>query len=1509
MKKDTVLRIENYKSRLPHLKEKVILSITALTLALVMLTTVSFAWLSLSVSPEVSNVSTSIAANGNLEIALASGTLTDLTAPGATKLGDGDLPILEGNLTWGNLINLSDPQYGLSNLVLRPAGLNKDDLLGSPLYGADYVASGKHDGYIDSFRYATWQSTNPDDPNAPWEFTISNELGVRAISSTIMAESSGYAYGYQVKLDEAKDALREAQNAYISITNNIDIADGNKEKQFLESLATVMGAYMTANMNSTQSDNEHLVNATIDKATIEAFRDMFRAFIKVLEYEQEAIRKLANLQLYVIYGGDSSAYSEFATVDALIARKDNLTFSTPAGNVKLQLSGLNENISDLQKLQTNYEKLVTLCSDGGEIKWRDDGLGDIVNALVTVGTCTVNGTRVSSIGAEAALDLNNKTCSTIITNGVLYNFEKRTGAQMDVPNGTTALQQKYPKGLPVTAKGKRLGFEMSGTIYALISTNATTPSLFQKDLNYAAEKNTGGVAALSANDTYGFAIDFWVRTNAANSFLILEGNVLTESISIEVMGTDGEGNEVKLYVNTITTTDEATGEEITITEDVYQKDEKWYYNGTNTECTSIDSSNPPNEKIEIVENVIGYEGENRIWDNNAFLSTDSTTQGSGSCYVYYTETPEDMERSLKLLSAMNIAFVDAEGTLLAEGYMDTKNYFLDNGKVIVPMRLDANSITLSNPDGSETLAITRLEKNVAKLITAIVYLDGTKVGNQDVLAVSEIQGQMNIQFGSSAALNSVSDEKLASEYMTVSSSVADTEFNYDESVENNTPMTTKVSVNIAGTTPDSVTAFFVRAISSTQAIPLNGEGQVMTFTDKGEGKWEADYTFTSPGTYIIRSIWVDGIEYDLEPNSRPTVEVEGFSVRSLMWGTTTQITKDFMTASSSVSDNIILEFVTSDVNAMPTTVEGRFMRTDGNSVNVKFTRNADNVKWTGTATFLSSGEYTLEYLVFDGEYHPVDSSMQRVANVYLGMKTAVYTDSPLNFVLGYGIDGDPSNGMAANEENLLMKIKIMDDIGNEMKNLPDVKLYYSLSGYATEAKGLNADMEWNASSGYYEGEFLTKAGVFQFLYVKVGDNVIKTATTSPRFTIQSPTPPSFEVGNTTPWQYKPNYNEDPAKIIAKLKDTDGIDDSSMIGIISNGITEYRVPGSNQGDDGWQFTVPLYQGSQDGTWTLTRIEVVGIYHDGNVTTEETPYVIDLAGKDALTTTVLSTIQVKTSKSDDISFSGEFLQAHTLTNELLGGVTISDKNANALPGMNDTVKLVYTYGKDSLAKGGYTPNFNVPETVTITLKKDASGTYFTQDASALATFKYAGTYTLKELNFTFNSVTVTLTERDLPDAGIITVSSTAPAVKITGISTHSGIGTSTKGDYTATVYFGQSEVLDSCGSLAGYNYSHPYVTITLSGIGKATSATLTFTTTSNSGSVYLCTSNLSNNTSDTDSYTWTKDGTCQRYVGLWNSKTAGDSKTAAGTLTSTELVLSDASGSYTVDVTDITINNPS
>lgn len=1522
MKKDAALRVEEYRTRLPRLKERVIVAVALMMLGVIMLTTVSFAWITLAVNPEVSNISTSIASNGNLEIALASGTRGSLTVPGATQLGDGNLPVVQGNLTWGNLINLSDPSYGLSNIVLRPAGLNKDDLLGSPLYGADYDASGKHDSYIDSFAFAKWQSTKPDDPNAPWEFTVTDELGVRAISSTTMAESSGYAYDYKLLLDETKVALREAQNAYLSITNNVDITDGNKEKQFLESLAAVMGAYMTSNMNAeTEVD---LKDNVVPKEHLEGLRDMFNAFIYALELEQEAMRHLANLQLFVIYGGAEDR-PKLATVEAFLARyrENQLTYQVTTNgttkNVKLQISGLSENLSDLDKLKTNYDELVKICQKGGEIKWQTDGLNNIVNALVNVSTCTVNGTRVSSIGATAALDLNNTSCDTVITNGVLYNFEKRTGAHMDVPHGTTALEQKYPKGLPVKATGRRdvpvLGTqEMTGTIYANITTNAPSPSLFQKDINYAeSQKNTqGGALSLTANDTYGFAIDFWVRTNASGSFLTLEGNVLIEKIEKDVMGTDGDGNEVQLYVNTINTTDADTGEEISYTEDIYQKDGKWYYAGTNTEYESskIDNSNPPKKKVEIIENVIGYEGENRVWEDNAFLSIDSTTQGSGSCYVYYYNTPEDMERSLKLLSAMKIAFVDAEGNLMAEGFMDTEHYFDDNGKVIVPMVLAEDSITIKNPDGTETLAITNLDKNVAKLVTAIVYLDGTKIENKDVLAVSEIQGQMNIQFGSSVDLNSVSDEKLAGESMSVSASVDKTTFNYDESKASGTPMTTNVGVTIEGTTPGSVTAFFVRSISATQGIPMNGEGQIMEFTDQGGGKWASNFTFTMPGTYVLRSIWVDGIEYDLEPSDRPTVVVEGFTVSTLSWASGGSKTKNFLTAASSISDTVALKFVTEDVESMPSTVEGRFLRTDGNSVNVKFKRNTSNDTWYGDVSFLSSGDYTLEFLVFNGEYFPIENDMQLVAKVNLGMKVAVYTDSPLNFVFGYGIDENPANGMAANEENLIMKIKIFDDTGAEMKNLDNVKLYYALAGYKTEVNGLDADMEWNPVSGYYEGQFNTKPGVFEFLKVTAGDdNTIQTATTYPRFVIISPNPPEFDHANTVAWQYSPNND---AEMIVHLAEDNGIDESGVIAIITNGIDTFRVGGTDAGDDGWHFKVPTNaQGTQDGTWTLERIEFIGIFHDGKMTTEDDPYVIELVDQN-ITTTVLSTIKITTDKEDNISFDGEFLQEHTINNDTLGGITIVDKNGNALPGMDDTIELVYTYGKDSVAKGGYTINFPVDD-VKITLEKDATGTYFALDTDVL--FKYAGTYTLSSLSFTFDggsgSIPVTFTGNDLPEAGTITVSSTAPSVKITDVSPTgtfdadtTGVGSGHKSvtvpaftSTNATVYFKCSQ---SGLIFKRHNYSRPSVTITLSNIGNASSAELSFGADSH---VY-------NGTTKTGTYYWEANGKTSRNIGYYQSKTAQtDDKTPAGTITATVLTLKDAAGNtYTVDITDITINNP-
>jgi hypothetical protein len=186
---DTQKRIAEYKQLLPGLKERIVAVALLLVISLTMVTTTTFAWMVLSFSPEVTGVTTTVAANGNLEIALAK---PDGSLPGESAIGDSfateGQSLANANLTWGNLINLNDPAYGLDNLVLRPAQLNPALLLTSPLYGAEYGEDGRIIQLNSNFAYTTW---NPPTDDKPGYFGVSSDRGVRAISSsTISARSS-----------------------------------------------------------------------------------------------------------------------------------------------------------------------------------------------------------------------------------------------------------------------------------------------------------------------------------------------------------------------------------------------------------------------------------------------------------------------------------------------------------------------------------------------------------------------------------------------------------------------------------------------------------------------------------------------------------------------------------------------------------------------------------------------------------------------------------------------------------------------------------------------------------------------------------------------------------------------------------------------------------------------------------------------------------------------------------------------------------------------------------------------------------------------------------------------------------------------------------------------------------------------------------------------------------------------------------------------------------------------
>jgi hypothetical protein len=558
-----------------------------------------------------------------------------------------------------------------------------------------------------------------------------------------------------------------------------------------------------------------------------------------------------------------------------------------------------------------------------------------------------------------------------------------------------------------------------------------------------------GAPALVPSDTYGLAIDFWVRTNASDGYLTLQGNVLTVKDEVEVTGIDKNGDTVNIYTlsrelshevegeNGETTTETYTQsydlywleEEVTAEDGTTSKQKVWYNAATHSSFELQDGENP-RQKIETVETVIGYEGDNRVWegDQHAILSVNSTTQGSGSCYVYYADTPEDQARSLELLKYMKIAFIDSEGNLLAKAYMDTQRHFAANGKVTVPMVLENDSINIGTDDeGNPVFAITPLQKNAPMLVTAIVYLDGDGLTNDYVLASSDIEGQLNIQFGNNQLLHPIENETLYNAEMSISATVSPTEFSYDDG----TDMKSSIAVTIEGYEPNTVEAFFVRAINAQTGA--KEEKFVLNDADK-DGVWTADYKFLYPGTYILRSVTIDGIERELtvaEGSSFPTVTVKGFDIRNVTYN----INPNVFSVNNSYTGSVSLQFVTNDPDRMPKKVTGRFIREDGTTVNVNFTYDATTHIWSGNATFVSSGVYTMQYVILDGEYTELDEGNRFTTDVKLGIKVNVTSDTVTNFVMTP--DGNYPQTMD-------MTVIILDNNNNRITNVPDAELYYSL---------------------------------------------------------------------------------------------------------------------------------------------------------------------------------------------------------------------------------------------------------------------------------------------------------------------------------------------------------------------------------------------------------------------------------------------------------------------------------
>ena len=1312
MKTETKNRIASYKRALPRMKERVVAAGFAVLLAAVIAVSATFAWVTLSRAPEVSAVATTLAANGALEIALSK---TDGSEPSDADFDESlglSTDVTVTNLQWGNLINISDPRYGIDDLELRPAQLNTGSLTTSPLWGAVYGVDGRVEKLNSKYTYATWD-------NSKNVFLASDNKGVRAISSYTIAalEVGGEEYAdFEARYSKVLNAHTDVGATYYAgMTGSIG------------GLGNVMSTYLQSKLNE-KGYGTGDKNIALTTAQLQAVCNTHDALYAVMNKECDALVALANLQQYIFAkqngaDGKDLPYTE-VTWDKLRQNQNQEKYDSNGSQHKtgaavttpedaISLTGLKQFIKDYNTTTTDNALLKSLVdkSNGGTTVYSNE-IDAPVNHLVNPSTCKIDGKTVQEWMAGSKLDLLSlKSGDHLVTlcDGLLKRFE-----QIASDNRLPASKTTSVNAAPVSAKASYSGISLNINMTGHLCTDASGASDFQKDFGKLPTELSQ--ANKIAEDTYGMAIDFWIRSNHESTYLTLEGATTTD--------TDGK--------------------------------------------------------------ILSYDGKNRIWGatGNLALTTDSTTQGGGSCYVYYADTPEDMQRSLDLMEFMKVAFVSQDGTLLAKAEMDTQNYLAVNGRVTVPLvisQTDSEKYTVKTDENTEETryAIKHMKLDEKTLITAIIYIDGENLQNTEVLSAASIQGQLNLQFSSSENMTTVGDNKLLTAERYVTASVSKKSFDFDAPGGD---LTTRVTVEVEGSDPQTVEAFFVRAVNNSQGQRC----KPIAFTKQANGSWTGDYTFELPGVYYLRYVRLDRVDYALAEPCR--VDVSGFAVSAVDWSEGLANAKEYYTTESSYAESVSIEFAGTEGSRVPTSVQARFIRDDGNAVNIDTKYNAAKSAWEGTGVFTASGNYTLSYLILDGNYYDI-SQFAKTLNLHMGLRAAVYNKNS-----SLMDEFDSQNPQLVRNKNV--QVSILDSSGQRISELKGLKLYYT-SG-SGGANTVDTDLTWGLSekdesgqisiveTGYYEGTLpLVNAGRYRFYQLRLDtQDTITSVTEAPVYTIVPPDAPEYDATSASEYNGQ-QVNFMPLKANATMGPL-RISDSAaaeLAAVVYNSATGeyYDIPKAdvqslsgtmyyvNEGGGYWKLNLPTYEKDgkaiQDGTWQLVCLKLWncfdGTTNQDNYRTDKNPLIWCGSTEEAaaymtrekltanktidfskLSTTVSCTVNVAMEPGQTVlgDKNADFMTQYKVS-ELGMSVSITDDAGRTIPANKlGEVKLTVNYAGNSgsnVAVYGYEVKGTAP-THSIIMAQQADGSWTPRSQDNII-WQYVGEYKVSDLSVSVGGTT--------------------------------------------------------------------------------------------------------------------------------------------------------------------------
>ncbi len=472
------------------IKKKLMAATSMLLVATIMMMSSTYAWFTLSTAPEVTGISTTVGANGSLEIALSptDGLATSITS----AMGDGNKATVESNVTWGNLVDLSDESYGLGEITLMPAQLNAtgDDTSGwtvgtNPLAIPGYGSDGRATELIYTTQLASYTNGAFD----------GSEYGVQAIGTT--SSMSALELAYTNAKANATSAIASAKTAAAAAISG---DSGNTLAQLAVDQALDIGS------------------TTVSAAEVEALQSMITNLESSLDYMDTAIRNMIKAEAAATTSMDEETYTAAASTI------DELDLSSTSGVSDYLTDDINTAISYYNTLAgdvtTASDALNGLAGDGTDT-WTD--VKSALANLIDTDAITVNGYGLNDTFGEG----NTWTEYDNFESAVINSYLTLSSLTVAMPSGTGVLADiadlagDYQASVKVDVAYSE-ALTVNGMTVIMATDSTVSPAYLIAGVNSLSSAPTSGDASTAITDTYGYALDFFFRTNATGSSLLLQ---------------------------------------------------------------------------------------------------------------------------------------------------------------------------------------------------------------------------------------------------------------------------------------------------------------------------------------------------------------------------------------------------------------------------------------------------------------------------------------------------------------------------------------------------------------------------------------------------------------------------------------------------------------------------------------------------------------------------------------------------------------------------------------------------------------------------------------------------------------------------------------------------------------------------------------------------------------------------------------------------------------------------